>query len=115
VERRKALKPGQETVFPRGRIDDKLHSPDTYLGKAPKYIDHVYGEKENGGTQVLRMASIPFDKLGLSRVPDHPASATSEGVQSIYSYLIAPLAVLGGLTWLAKRNMKDDEQGGHHG
>ena len=29
-----------------------------------KYVDHVYGEKEAGGTSVLYLSSVPFEKLG---------------------------------------------------
>ena len=33
-----------------------------------KYIDHVYGEYEAGGTSVLYLSSVPFEKLGLPDV-----------------------------------------------
>jgi formate dehydrogenase iron-sulfur subunit len=29
-----------------------------------KYVDHVYGEKEAGGTGWLYLAAVPFDQLG---------------------------------------------------
>jgi len=29
-----------------------------------KYVPHIYGEKEAGGTSVLYLSSVPFDKLG---------------------------------------------------
>lgn len=29
-----------------------------------KYVDHIYGEREAGGTGVLYLASTPFDQLG---------------------------------------------------
>jgi len=29
-----------------------------------KYVSHIYGEKEVGGTSVLYLASVPFEKLG---------------------------------------------------
>jgi len=29
-----------------------------------KYVPHIYGEKEAGGTSVLYLSSIPFEKLG---------------------------------------------------
>ena len=28
------------------------------------YVDHIYGEREVGGTSVLYLASVPFDQLG---------------------------------------------------
>ena len=29
-----------------------------------KYVDHIYGEKEAGGTSVLYLSSVPFEKIG---------------------------------------------------
>lgn len=29
-----------------------------------RYVDHIYGEHEAGGTSVLYLASVPFDQLG---------------------------------------------------
>jgi formate dehydrogenase iron-sulfur subunit len=31
-----------------------------------KYINHIYGEREVGGTNVLYLSDVPFEKLGLS-------------------------------------------------
>ena len=36
-----------------------------------KYVDHIYGEKELGGTSVLYLSRVPFEKLGF------PTSARS--------------------------------------
>ena len=33
-----------------------------------KYVDHVYGEKEAGGTSVLYLSSVPFEKIGFPDV-----------------------------------------------
>jgi formate dehydrogenase iron-sulfur subunit len=33
-----------------------------------KYVDHIYGEKEAGGTSTLYLATVPFEKLGLPDV-----------------------------------------------
>lgn len=35
-----------------------------------KYVDHIYGEKEAGGTSVLYLSSVPFEKLGFPAVGD---------------------------------------------
>jgi len=53
---------------------------DTLLGEAKrrikavpaKYVDHVYGEHEAGGTSALYLASVPFNQLGFPQV--HPES-----------------------------------------
>lgn len=108
IARRKALKPGTPTTFPRG----KLGGPDqSYPGVAAKYVDHVYGEKELGGTQMLMLAGIPFDKLGYPTLPDESFASKSETLQhTLYGNLVMPIAFLGGLTWLAKRNVKAEDE-----
>ena len=115
ITRRRALKPGTPTSFPRGR----LGGPDqSYPGTASTYVDHVYGEKELGGTQMLMLAGVPFDKLGYPALPERSFASQSETLQhTLYGGLVLPVAFLGGLTWVARRNVKpeDDDTGGHDG
>ena len=40
-----------------------------------KYVDHIYGEKEAGGTSVLYLSSVPFDKLGFPEVGNEALSS----------------------------------------
>ncbi|MBI3147494.1 MAG: hydrogenase 2 operon protein HybA [Betaproteobacteria bacterium] len=107
ITRRKSLKPGTQTLYPRG----KLGGPDqSYPGVVAKYIDHVYGEKEIGGTQMLMLSGVSFEKLGYPKLPEVSYASQSETLQhTLYGGLILPLVFLGGLTWVAKRNVKDDE------
>lgn len=113
VERRKALPAGSETTFPRGRIG----GTDTYVGKVGEYIDHVYGETEIGGTQVLHMSGVPFELLNKPPLPATPPARIAESLQhGIYNAMIAPLVFLAGLTALAWKNMRakdaESESGG---
>lgn len=109
IGRRRALEAGQETVFPRGR----LGGPDqSYAAKAPTYIDHVYGEREVGGTQMLMLSGVPFDKLGYPALPDRSFASQSETLQhTLYGGLVLPAVFLGALTWVAKRNVKPEAAG----
>jgi formate dehydrogenase iron-sulfur subunit len=43
-----------------------------------RYIDHVYGEFENGGTSYLILSHVPFGELGLPELPETPINAISE-------------------------------------
>ena len=45
-----------------------------------RYIDHVYGEHENGGTSYLIISHVPFSELGLPALPESPVNAVSEQV-----------------------------------
>ena len=115
IARRKALKPGTPTQFPRGR----LGGPDqSYEAPVAKYVDHVYGEKEVGGTQMMMLAGVSFEKLGYPALPQTSFASQSETLQhTLYGGLVLPVAFLGALTWVAKRNVKaeDGEQGDSHG
>ena len=107
VARRKSLKPGTETAFPRGRIG----SDDIHVAKVAKYVDHVYGEKEIGGTQVLHLSAVPFDKLGKPKLGEvSPASISESLTHMLYQGMIAPLLFLGGLIYAAKRATKDEKE-----
>ncbi len=43
-----------------------------------RYIDHVYGERENGGTSYLILSHVPFSELGLPDVGLKPIKEVSE-------------------------------------
>jgi Fe-S-cluster-containing dehydrogenase component len=45
-----------------------------------RYIDHVYGETENGGTSYLILSHVPFAELGLPALPSRPVNEVSEQV-----------------------------------
>ncbi len=108
AKRRTELKAGDIYNYPRG----DLSKPDSYHEKeVPVYKKHVWGEKEAGGTNVMHISSISFDKLGMPPLGDRSAASISEGVQhSLYSYLALPAVALAGLTYVVKRN-SDDEGG----
>jgi Fe-S-cluster-containing dehydrogenase component len=102
IARRKALAPGTTTTFPRGKIG----SGDTYVGTVGKYVDHVYGEKEIGGTQVLHLSGVPFELLDKPPLPDLAPAAASETIQhGVYYGMLAPLTFLGILVAAARKNM----------
>lgn len=106
-KRRLALQPGSRTSYPRGRIG----GPDPWH-EAPvaNYLQHVYGEKEYGGTQVLKLSAVSFEKLGMPDLPPNSSAATSETIQhSLYGGFVMPLVVLGALTFAAKRFVRPAE------
>jgi Fe-S-cluster-containing dehydrogenase component len=103
ISRRKALAPGTVTSFHRGRLDGE----DTYRGPVGRYVEHVYGEKEIGGTQVKHLSGVPFELLGKPTLPDEAPARRSETLQhGIYYGLVAPLTFLGIAAAAARRNMR---------
>jgi Fe-S-cluster-containing dehydrogenase component len=76
-----------------------------------KYINHVYGEKEVGGTSWLYISSVPFKKVNLPELPNKPLPKLSETIQhSLFSYLWSPIALFGALgVFMYKSNKSQDE------
>ncbi len=56
-----------------GSRDEMLALAHQRMGDRPdKYVDHIYGEKELGGTSVLYLSSVPFEKLGFPTFGEKP-------------------------------------------
>jgi Fe-S-cluster-containing dehydrogenase component len=72
-----------------------------------RYYPKVYGETDAGGTAVLYLASVPFEKLGLPDLGSEPVPKLSETVQhGIYQGFIAPAALYAGCAFLMWRNRR---------
>lgn len=103
---RLTLRPGDEYEFPVAHINSDQKS----LRAVEQYYPYLYGEKDGGGTQILMLAGVPFDKLGMPKLSEVSDAARSEGLQhTIYKGMIAPVALLGGLLYAVYRNTKKDE------
>ena len=69
-----------------------------------KYVDHIYGEKEAGGTSVLYMSSVPFEKLGFPDVGTKAYPSRSKiALHAVPPAVLAVGALLGGAYALLKR------------
>lgn len=107
AKRRIALKPGSLTRYPRGKIGGPDQSYEAAVGS---YLPHVYGETEYGGTQVLKLSAVTFEKVGMPNLPPKSSAATSETIQhTLYGGLVMPLVVLGALSFIAKKNVHDED------
>ena len=90
-----------------GRRSDLLNMAHDRIKKNPgRYIDHVYGEKEVGGTSWMYLSAVPFEKLGFVTLPDKPMPRLAETIQhSLFSYMWSPIVLfgmLGGVMWASK-------------
>lgn len=114
AKKRTALNEGDVYDFPVHTLKSGKIKP----RPAAKYINHVYGEKEGGGTQYIVISSVPFTKLGLPKLTETSSSSKSEKLQhALYQGMIAPVVLFGGLAAAAFRNVKKqekEEQGGDH-
>ena len=56
-----------------GQRDGLLNEAHSRMTAEPgKYVDHVYGESEVGGTSVLYISDVPFEKLGFASLGTEP-------------------------------------------
>jgi formate dehydrogenase beta subunit len=97
-----------------GTRDELLAEAHRRIDAAPdRYQRRVYGEVEAGGTAVLYLSAVAFEKLGLPALPREPAPSLAESVQhGIYQGAIAPIALYGALAAVVWRNRRAGKQGG---
>ncbi|MFO7816648.1 MAG: 4Fe-4S dicluster domain-containing protein [Thermodesulfobacteriota bacterium] len=78
-----------------------------------RYVQHIFGEHEVGGTSWLYISGEPFEKLGFTPMPARPMPRLAETIQhSVYAYLWAPIVLflgLGGLMGWSKKREKTGE------
>jgi formate dehydrogenase iron-sulfur subunit len=61
-----------------------------------KYVDHIYGEKELGGTSVVYLSAVPFEKLGFPTYGEKPFPAfTRAALGSVPPAVMTVGALLG--------------------
>jgi formate dehydrogenase iron-sulfur subunit len=72
-----------------------------------KYVDHVYGEKEAGGTNMLYLASVPFAELGFPDVgTESYPKRSAVALGAVPPAVIGVGAALGGAYALHKRRQE---------
>jgi formate dehydrogenase beta subunit len=104
--------PTKAVIF--GKRADLLKEAKRRIREHPdRYVHKVYGETDAGGTQVLYLAAVPFEKIGLPNAGDEPLPAATVTVQrAVYRGFVAPVAlyaILGGV--LFRNRKKNAEQG----
>jgi Fe-S-cluster-containing dehydrogenase component len=101
AKRRLALKPGTTASYPLQRVD----SSEVRYRTVTPYQNHIYGETDGGGNQVLLLTGVPYNKLGLPTLPDESTAGTSETLMhTLYKGMIVPYVFLGGLFYIVYKN-----------
>lgn len=103
--------PAGAVIF--GKAKDLLAEAKKRIKDSPSlYVNHVYGEKDGGGTSVLYLSAVPFEKLGLPDLPAYSQAAAQESIQhSLYQYLALPgivYIVLAGIAFKNRSGHKED-------
>lgn len=78
------------------------------IKRAPnKYLDHIYGEDEVGGTSWVYLSGVDFQTLKFPKHGTKTAPGVSESIQhGLFAYFVPPIALyawLGGIMWVSKR------------
>jgi formate dehydrogenase iron-sulfur subunit len=72
-----------------------------------KYVNHIYGEREVGGTSWMYLSPVPFEELGFPSVSDRPVTIGSETAMiATPGVIVGAAAVLSGIYWVTKRRME---------
>lgn len=92
-----------------GKYEDMLAEAHQRINDYPgKYIDHVYGEQENGGTATLYISPVPFEELGFPQ-PGTTSTAYNNRLITEGTPMVAG-AMLVGLTgaYLTIKHFKEE-------
>ena len=100
-----------------GTYDELLAEAKRRLAEYPdRYEPKIYGEKDLGGTQVLYLSHVPFEKLGFRFDDEEPVPEMQQTIQhGVYQGFIAPAALyamLGVVMWRNRRKDGDAEEAG---
>ncbi len=99
--------PMEATIF--GERDELLKVARKMILQNPdRYVNHIYGEKEAGGTSVLMLSNVPFEKLGFpTNLTDEPLSdLTWKIISKIPNYVVISGVFLYGIYWIINRRME---------
>ena len=83
-----------------GTRDEMLRLARQRLADRPdKYVDHIYGEKELGGTSVLYVSSIPFEKLNFPTYGEKPFPKFTAAALGAVPFAVMALGALLGASY----------------
>lgn len=77
-----------------------------------KYVDHIYGQHEAGGTSWLYLSPVAFENLRFPELGTEPAPELSDTV-AIYgtpTMLAGVAALLGGFYWYTRRRAENEQE-----
>jgi formate dehydrogenase beta subunit len=89
-----------------GKRADLVAEAESRIAAEPnRYVDYVYGKEDAGGTSVLYLSGVSFDKIGFEDLGTQPVPELSEGTANIVlpGIILGGPIVLGLIRWVAKR------------
>lgn len=94
-----------------GKRSDLIKVARNKIRKNPeRYLDHIYGEYEVGGTSWLYISGVPFDKMDFPTVlPEKPLVEQAKGFLSAVPMVLTIWPALLTMCYAATRNKEDKE------
>ncbi len=98
-----------------GRREDLVRIAKERIKRSPdRYVEHIYGEAEVGGTSWCYLAGTDFDSLQFPKLGLNPAPGVSESIQhGIFAYFVPPVslyALLGAVMWTSRHRHDEEEE-----
>lgn len=94
-----------------GKREDLIKLARNRIRKHPdRYIDHIYGEYEVGGTSWLYISGIPFDRMDFpANLVEKPLVEQTKGFLSAVPLVLTIWPALLGMCYAATRNKEEKE------
>lgn len=95
-----------------GEREELIQEARKRIEKTPeKYVDHIYGENEVGGTSWLYLSPVPFKELGFPELGPEPVTVDTErAMGAVPPVLLGVAATMAGIYWISKRRNKMDRK-----
>ncbi|MBZ5496336.1 MAG: 4Fe-4S dicluster domain-containing protein [Acidobacteriia bacterium] len=104
--------PTEALVFGR-RAELVVMARERLKRRPDRYVNHVYGETEVGGTSWIYLTGRPVEEIGLLNLPAIPPPQRTEAIQhGIFTYGAIPIAfygLLAGIMWYNRRKHPEEE------
>jgi formate dehydrogenase iron-sulfur subunit len=107
-----------------GDRDEMLAEARRRMAARPgRYVDHIYGEKEAGGTSVLYLSAVPFEKLGFPDVGEKSYPGFSKTALHAVPPAVMAVGAMLGMVYaflsrrtasVTKQNAASGYAGNHH-
>ena len=96
-------------VMTFGKRSDLIRLGEAKIREHPdRYVPHLYGRDEVGGTAWMYLSSIPFEKIDLPALGSHPVPGFTEPVQHLlFKWFLPPLALYGVLAVIMRRQQQE--------
>ena len=90
-----------------GERDAIIEEAQRQILSDPKYVRHIYGLTEVGGTSVFFLSDVPFEKLGFITAPAQPMPTLSaNALGDVPNVVLIGGTILSWLYWITQRRQQ---------